>query len=104
MTGASAGPIEGASATGTHTRRESPAPVATAGVLVGVVLFVPPLMGKARASRSARELFAKSPAINLLAAAREANVNFTMADIDRMSRNVPQLLSLIHISEPTRPY
>ena len=41
-------------------------------VLVGVVLFVPPLMGKAKASRSARELFAKSPAINLLAAARVA--------------------------------
>ncbi len=39
-------------------------------VLAGVVLFVPPLMGKARASKSARELFAKNRAINLLAAAR----------------------------------
>jgi predicted MFS family arabinose efflux permease len=39
-------------------------------VLAGVVAFVPPLMGRARASGSARELFAKNPAINLLAAAR----------------------------------
>jgi hypothetical protein len=39
-------------------------------VLAGVVAFVPPLMGKAKASRSARELFAKSRGINLLAAAR----------------------------------
>ncbi len=39
-------------------------------VLAGVLFALPPLMGKARASRSARELFAKSPAINLLAAAR----------------------------------
>jgi MFS family permease len=43
---------------------------ALALVLAGVVLSLPPLMGKARASTSARELFAKSPAINLLAAAR----------------------------------
>ena len=41
-------------------------------VLAGVVLFVPPLMGKARASRSAKELFAKNRGINLLAAARVA--------------------------------
>ena len=41
-------------------------------VFVGVVAFVPPLMGKAKASRSARELFAKSPGINGLAAARVA--------------------------------
>lgn len=41
-------------------------------VLIGVVVFVPPLMGKSKASRSARELFAKSPGINLLAAARVA--------------------------------
>jgi hypothetical protein len=39
-------------------------------VLAGVLAFVPPLMGKAQASRSARELFAKSRGINLLAAAR----------------------------------
>ena len=39
-------------------------------VFVGVVAFVPPLMGKAKASKSARELFAKSPGINALAAAR----------------------------------
>jgi predicted MFS family arabinose efflux permease len=39
-------------------------------VLAGVLLSLPPLMGKARASTSARELFAKSPGINLLAAAR----------------------------------
>lgn len=43
---------------------------ALALVLAGVVQSVPPLMGKARASRSARELFAKSAGINLLAAAR----------------------------------
>ncbi len=41
-------------------------------VLVGVVAFVPPLMGKAKASKSARELFAKNRGINLLAAARVA--------------------------------
>ena len=39
-------------------------------VLAGVVFFVPPLMGKAKASKSAKELFAKNRAINLLAAAR----------------------------------
>ena len=41
-------------------------------VFVGVVSFVPPLMGKARASKSAKELFAKNRGINLLAAARVA--------------------------------
>lgn len=41
-------------------------------VLVGVVGFVPPLMGKRQASKSAKELFAKSRGINLLAAARVA--------------------------------
>jgi hypothetical protein len=41
-------------------------------VLAGVVAFVPPLMGKSKASKSARELFAKHRAINLLAAARVA--------------------------------
>jgi hypothetical protein len=41
-------------------------------VFVGVVSFVPPLMGKSKASKSARELFAKNRAINLLAAARVA--------------------------------
>lgn len=41
-------------------------------VLVGVLLFVPPLMGKSKASKSASELFAKSRGINLLAAARVA--------------------------------
>jgi predicted MFS family arabinose efflux permease len=39
-------------------------------VLLGVVAFVPPLMGKSKASKSARELFAKNRGINLLAAAR----------------------------------
>lgn len=41
-------------------------------VLVGVIGFVPALMGKSRASKSARELFAKNRGINLLAAARVA--------------------------------
>jgi len=41
-------------------------------VLAGVVRFVPPLMGKSKASKSAKELFAKNRAINLLAAARVA--------------------------------
>ncbi|MCK6423913.1 MAG: organoarsenical effux MFS transporter ArsJ [Burkholderiaceae bacterium] len=41
-------------------------------VLVGVLACVPPLMGKARASGSARELFAKGPGLNALAAARVA--------------------------------
>jgi len=41
-------------------------------VLAGVVAFVPPLMGRSKASKSARELFAKSRGINLLAAARVA--------------------------------
>jgi predicted MFS family arabinose efflux permease len=39
-------------------------------VLAGVLVSLPPLMGKARASGSARELFAKTQGINLLAAAR----------------------------------
>jgi predicted MFS family arabinose efflux permease len=39
-------------------------------VLAGVVLSLPPMMGKARASRTARELFAKNPGVNLLAGAR----------------------------------
>lgn len=44
--------------------------VLLAAVFVGVVAFVPPLMGRSRASKSARELFAKNRGINLLAAAR----------------------------------
>ena len=39
-------------------------------VLLGVLAFVPRLMGKSKASGSARELFAKNQGINLLAAAR----------------------------------
>ena len=39
-------------------------------VLAGVLLSLPPLMGKARASKTARELFAKNRGVNLLAAAR----------------------------------
>ncbi len=41
-------------------------------VLLGVAAFVPPLMGRSKASTSARELFAKNRGINLLAAARVA--------------------------------
>jgi predicted MFS family arabinose efflux permease len=41
-------------------------------VLFAVVTSVPPLMGKSRASKSARELFAKNQGINLLAVARVA--------------------------------
>ena len=39
-------------------------------ILVGVVLSLPPMMGKSKASKSAKELFAKNKAINLLATAR----------------------------------
>ena len=39
-------------------------------VLVGVVWSLPPMMGKSKASSSARELFGKSRGVNLLAAAR----------------------------------
>ena len=39
-------------------------------VLLGVLLSLPPMMGKSRASKSAKELFAKNPGINALAAAR----------------------------------
>ena len=39
-------------------------------VLAGVLLSLPPLMGKAKASKSAREFFAKTRGVNLLAAAR----------------------------------
>ncbi|UOD50864.1 organoarsenical effux MFS transporter ArsJ [Orrella daihaiensis] len=39
-------------------------------VLVGVLTLLPPMMGKSKASKSARELFAKSRGINLLALAR----------------------------------
>ena len=41
-------------------------------VLLGVLAFVPKLMGKSKASKSAKELFAKNRGINLLAAARVA--------------------------------
>ena len=41
-------------------------------VLVGVVFSLPPMMGKSKASKSAKELFAKNPGINALAAARVA--------------------------------
>ena len=39
-------------------------------VLVGVVTALPQMMGKSKASKSAKELFAKNTGINLLAAAR----------------------------------
>jgi len=39
-------------------------------VFIGVTAFVPPLMGRSKASKSLRELFAKSRGVNLLAAAR----------------------------------
>jgi hypothetical protein len=39
-------------------------------VLVGVIAALPPMMGKSKASSSARELFGKSRSVNLLAAAR----------------------------------
>ena len=39
-------------------------------VLVAVVLSLPPLMGRAKASKSAKELFAKNRGVNLLAGAR----------------------------------
>ncbi len=41
-------------------------------ILAGVIFSLPPLMGKSQASKSAKELFAKSRGINLLAAARVA--------------------------------
>ena len=43
---------------------------ALALVLLGVLLSLPPMMGKAKASRSARELFARNAGVNLLATAR----------------------------------
>ncbi len=39
-------------------------------VLIAVLLSLPPMIGKAKASKSVKELFGKSRAINLLAAAR----------------------------------
>jgi MFS family permease len=39
-------------------------------ILVAVVLSLPPLMGRAKASKSAKELFAKNRGVNLLAGAR----------------------------------
>ncbi len=39
-------------------------------ILIAVALSLPPLMGRAKASTSARELFAKNKGVNLLAAAR----------------------------------
>jgi predicted MFS family arabinose efflux permease len=41
-------------------------------ILLGVVTSLPAMMGKAKASRSARELFAKNRGVNLLAIARVA--------------------------------
>lgn len=43
---------------------------ALAAVLAGVLLAMPPLMGRAEASRTAREFLGKSRGVNLLAAAR----------------------------------
>ncbi|WP_395686574.1 organoarsenical effux MFS transporter ArsJ [Aestuariivirga sp.] len=43
---------------------------ALAVILAGVVLLLPPMMGKSKASSTARELFGKSRGVNLLAAAR----------------------------------
>lgn len=45
---------------------------ALGAVLIGVLWSLPPLMGRSKASRSVRELFAKSRGVNLLAAARVA--------------------------------
>ncbi|MBX9748787.1 MAG: organoarsenical effux MFS transporter ArsJ [Roseococcus sp.] len=39
-------------------------------ILVAVVLSLPPLMGRAKASKSAKELFAKNRGVNILAGAR----------------------------------
>jgi len=41
-------------------------------ILVGVVTSLPPMLGKAKASKTARELFGKNRAVNLLALARVA--------------------------------
>lgn len=41
-------------------------------VLIGVVVSLPPMLGKTKASKSARELFGKNRAVNLLALARVA--------------------------------
>ena len=41
-------------------------------VLLGVVVSLPPMLGKAKASKSARELFGKNRGVNLLAIARVA--------------------------------
>jgi MFS family permease len=43
---------------------------ALALILAAVLVFLPPMMGKSKASSSVRELFGKSKAVNLLAAAR----------------------------------
>ncbi len=43
---------------------------ALAVILMGVLFALPPMMGKSKASSSARELFGKSRGVNLLAAAR----------------------------------
>jgi predicted MFS family arabinose efflux permease len=45
---------------------------ALALVLIGVIASLPTMMGKSKASKSAKELFAKNPGINALAAARVA--------------------------------
>jgi predicted MFS family arabinose efflux permease len=45
---------------------------ALAAILASALFALPGQMGRAKASRSARELFGKSPAVNLLAAARVA--------------------------------
>ena len=49
-----------------------PMAAALAGILAAVGALLPPLMGKAKASKSAKELFAKNRGVNLLAAARVA--------------------------------
>ena len=39
-------------------------------VLIGIIVSLPPMMGKSKASKSAKELFAKNPGVNVLAVAR----------------------------------
>ena len=53
-------------------------------VLAGVLAFVPPLMGRSKASKSARELFAKNRGINLLAAVPVLLVALVAAEVPRL--------------------
>ena len=63
-------------------------------VLVGVMVSLPRTLGKAKSSKSFRELFAKTRAINLMAAARNLHVRFARCLVRRRPAGISLRLRL----------